>query len=814
MPEFDVAGAKAAGYTDEEINAFVAQQGMATPAPQPAAPAAPTAAPVDFDVAGAKAAGYSDEEIAQFTGSLTPQPAKGDLQGMTTAWRELGAAAEKSGDPNAITSDAIRALAQKFGFDAAKVGNADQIAEYWAKNKRWNPDIFEVQPGKPPVGVAAEAPPFEAQNPVLETLSNVPESAANFASDFVQPFLHPIQTATALKDIGAGVLAKAGIGDADEATANAVGEYLANRYGGLENLQATIKKDPVGFLADASLILTAGGSAAARVPGIVGKAGKVAATVGTKIDPLATGARAVRATASGVGALAKPVVSHVLGTTTGAGGRAVREAGRAGYAGGQLGEIFRAHMRGEAPVEDVVNTARQAVENMRLERSAAYQRDIAGTTALPAQPIPFTRIDSVINAVRGRGFFNGRVTDPGAAQAWTRINDVVAEWRAGSPGVDHTPAGLDALKKAVGSIRDDLPFGSPGRNAATEVYNAIKGEIVAASPQYARTMRDYERASTALQELERTFQLGRQAPIDTAMRRLQSIMRNNANTNYGRRAELGERLVDSGADGLNEMLAGQALSSWTPRGIQGGATGVGGLITAGTNPGLLPLFAATSPRLAGETAHALGRGARGVTNALDAVKGAYTPYRSGLANASTIGGRGIDDPDALAILGDKYANDPMAEPRQATPAAAPAGAPPAPTGERIVPKADYGPLPFQSLRQRQIQQESGGKNVVNPKSGAFGPSQLMKHTARDPGYGIAPLRDNSVEENLRLGDEYMAAMLNEYQNQPLALMAYNWGPKRVDIWLKGGMRGRVPDETRNYVNAIMGQNIFPNERRR
>ena len=39
----------------------------------------------------------------------------------------------------------------------------------------------------------------------------------------------------------------------------------------------------------------------------------------------------------------------------------------------------------------------------------------------------------------------------------------------------------------------------------------------------------------------------------------------------------------------------------------------------------------------------------------------------------------------------------------------------------------------------------------------------------------------------------------------VALMAYNWGPGNVDIWLKSGSNpDRVPAETQNYVKRILG----------
>jgi len=595
---FDEARAKAAGYSDEEIAEFLAQQGSV-----PASESAPlqvtigrsgSAAPQDFDEAEALASGYTREQIEQFK-------------------------AQQGGAATLARRDFDEAGAKAAGY------SDEEIAEFKAD--------------------------LEPKDFLRETLGNVPRSAMELAEGLAQPFLHPIQTAQSLGEVGAGVLAKVGIGDGDETAANAVGEFMAERYGGVDNLLNTIKTDPVGFMADASVLLTAGGGLAARLPGIAGRVGQAAATAGRVVDPIANTARLGMTAGRAAGAVAAPLFTNALGLATGAGGRAVGEAARAGYAGGPLNDVFLAHMRGQAPVEDVVAVARDALRNMASERSAAYQAGIQGTAAA-TQTIPFTDIDRAVSAVRGRGFFGTQPINPAAAQAWGELDDLVTTWRGLDPQQYHTPVGFDAMKRAVGSIRDGLPYGTPGRGAADAVYNAVKKEIVDQVPKYARVMRDYERASSGLQELEKTFSLGNKTAIDTSMRKLQAIFRNNANTNYGRRAELGARLVDSGATGLNEMLAGQALSSATPRGLQGALAGAGWFGLALSNPTALPALAATSPRLVGEAANAAGRVGGVAARAGRAAEGLYTPYRAGLANATA---------QLQQALSEKYADEPQSD---------------------------------------------------------------------------------------------------------------------------------------------------------
>jgi hypothetical protein len=107
------------------------------------------------------------------------------------------------------------------------------------------------------------------------------------------------------------------------------------------------------------------------------------------------------------------------------------------------------------------------------------------------------------------------------------------------------------------------------------------------------------------------------------LRKLQSVMRNNVQTNYGRRTDLAKMLAANGAPQLMEKLAGQALSSPVPRGLaKFAASGIEGVVPALTaaKAGLAagglaaakiaPMLAFTSPLLMGSAAHGLGIASR------------------------------------------------------------------------------------------------------------------------------------------------------------------------------------------------------------
>jgi hypothetical protein len=428
---------------------------------------------------------------------------------------------------------------------------------------------------------------------------NFPRSAYELGKSTLEAVTSPIETTKNIVSLGSSVLGKLGVTDASPEMANRVGQFYKDRYGSAEKAKQTFATDPAGFLADASTVLFGGGAALRAVPATA-RAGQTVTRVAEAVDPLTVALK----TAKGGG----KVAAAGLGFTTGTGTRAVEEAAKAGFAGGKQGEAFVGQMRGAAPVNQIVETIKPAVSALREQRSQAYKAGM-GQISKDKTVLKFDDIDAAVSKVKGRGFFAGKSKDPSAASAWQEIKTIVDDWKSGDPAVYHTVEGIDALKQAIGSVRDGLPYGTPARNAANEVYSAIRGEVVKQAPDYAKVMEDYEVASDLLSEISTTLSQNPRASIDTQVRKLQSILRNNANTNYGRRVELGEMLAQQGAPTLFPELAGQAMSSWTPRGLSGAMSGVGAAYGAfqGLTPTGVVQLAATSPRAVGETAYFAGQ---------------------------------------------------------------------------------------------------------------------------------------------------------------------------------------------------------------
>lgn len=510
------------------------------------------------------------------------------------------------------------------------------------------PDGWELEAPSPPAlpeGFEYEPPPMPMAQVGKEAAQNAIPSAIEFGKNMLTPITDPVGFAKGLTSIvggyaqklqnltpprrGPSILPPPGLRNTepkfDEAPADAVNEHFKDRAGGWENIKRTVAKDPVGALADLSVVLTGGAALPARLPGIAGQTAKIANTVGRTIDPVNLVAKTAK--------LPGHLTALAGGQMTGTGSVPIREGFKAGKTGGDYAKTFLDNMHGNVSPTDVVQSARDAVDNLRVERGTAYRGGMVDISKDPTV-LSFEPIDKAIAKAQNIGSYKGQVIKESAGDTWARINKVVEDWKQLDPNEFHTPEGLDALKQKIGDIRDLTQPNTAARAAVDTVYRSVREQIAAQAPAYGKVMKGYEEASDAIRELEKALSLGEKASADTALRKLQSIMRNNVNANYGKRAELGEELVKAGAKNLKPALAGQALSAWTPRGLQSLGPNAAGFASL-SNPLYLATLPLMSPRLWGYGAYGLGAMARPASATSRAVNQFIDPYTARMLAAET-----------------------------------------------------------------------------------------------------------------------------------------------------------------------------------
>jgi hypothetical protein len=314
-----------------------------------------------------------------------------------------------------------------------------------------------------------------------------------------------------------------------------------------------------------------------------------------------------------LGGMAADLIGN-LGTHTG--GESLRTAANSGMRGGNIAKAFTDNMRGNVPMEDVLTSAKQNIQNMGAQKSDAYRAGMADISN-DKSVLQFDGIDKSLEDALSKITYKGQVKNKAGADVFGKMQAEIAEWKSLDPAEYHTPEGLDALKQKIGGLVESIPYEEKtARSVGREVYNSIKNEITKQAPTYAKTMKEYSDSTELISEIEKALSLGNKASADTAMRKLQSLTRNNVSTNYGNRLDLAKALEQQGGNEIMPALAGQSLSSIAPRGLGGavaGATGVGGIATM--NPLAIPALALQSPRLMGEAAYKTGQTARGVKKA-------------------------------------------------------------------------------------------------------------------------------------------------------------------------------------------------------
>lgn len=490
---------------------------------------------------------------------------------------------------------------------------------------------------------------------------NAPGDLVDVAKSTYNAFAHPVDTAQALGKVAAGLEAPLQmvkvimpngqteyqpqpVPETDEqkaariAPANALGEHYSQAYGSIPQALNTFRTKPISAAMDLSTIAMPAGGALARAPGVAGKVGGIVQEAGRMVDPLTTIGEATR----GVGNVAENVGSHVLGGMTGMTARDVRASGRAGLQPGGS-DAFWSQYTGKGDKAVPVELAESGLNQKIAEKNAEYRsgmHDVSQDRTI-LLPEDWNRIDSAVAGANEKGRFKGAVVDKGTVAMNAEIKQLVDDWKTLNPDSPmfkdvplseltaanfHTPEGIDALKRAVGAVRNSTAPNTVERVAANQAYNAVRKEIIAINPAYAKVMGKYSDMADEVAEIRKGLSLGEKASADTALGKLQSASRQTAQTRG--RAQMVDELAKYEPD-LPFALAGQNANALAPRGLVAKLASTGEMGAAGMaaavlhNPAvlatLIPAMMASSPRLVGGAAYGGGRVVGGMKRGAEAI---------------------------------------------------------------------------------------------------------------------------------------------------------------------------------------------------
>ena len=442
----------------------------------------------------------------------------------------------------------------------------------------------------------------------------------------------PIETAKTVAQLGYGVLQNVLpdnivqlMGDDEESQqlASSVGEYIADRYGGIENIKRTVATDSAGFAADIAGIFSGGATIAAKVIStgakVAGKTSKFAAVPSmlqsfadkvSLVDPVTLGlVGAGKAGKLGLTKVIGPGLGKALAFTSGTGEEAVKQAYKSGRVGGDSLKAFRDNLTGKADPLEIVQDARSNLDILYAQRKKEY---IDGKAGLK---------DVTLNLQTIRNALEYAESTAGVSP---KVNKALADVRKILDDASNknykTVSDFDDLKRAINDIAMDYRGSSAGSQIDT-IQRLIKKQITDVDPQYDIVMKSYADATKYIKEMEISLSLeattGQRKTADASLKKLLSVMRDGVSTNYGQKFNMAQQLEQlPNAKQILPQLAGQELSSYLPRGIQGrimsaGLTGAVGYMGGGLlSPSAVVSGLAASPRAVGNAAQLAGRTAR------------------------------------------------------------------------------------------------------------------------------------------------------------------------------------------------------------
>ena len=500
---------------------------------------------------------------------------------------------------------------EKYKITAPDNATQDQVMSYAQKQFGQENVIANNQQTKQPES-------YSTLGAIGTGATNLIPSTYNVAKSAVQSIAHPANTLEGLIQLTSGAISKAlpesvmkyAIPEkrqASEKVANAVGKEYGDKYGSYEGFKRAVAEDPAGVLADISTVVGGGGALlkGAAEGSKVSKLANILNKTSEVTNPLKPVELASNAALTGTGNL----LSGALGVTTGVGGDTVKAAYNAGKTGNQS---FWNNLTKKADPTEVLDIAQNALSNMKMEKNNAYRSgmvDVSNDKSI----LSFDNIDNGLKNALDKMSFKGEAKNDYALEKISKAKNEINKWKNLDPAEYHTPEGIDALKQRIGGILESIPYEEKtARGAVQEVYNSVRKSITDQAPSYDKVMKDYGEASDLVSQIQKTLSLpvGQRGSIDTAMRKLQSLTRNNVQTNYGQRVKLAEELAKRGGEDIMPSLAGQAMSEWSPRGVVGKGEDLAAIYAAFTHPTALAAFQLAMPRVVGGTAYGLGKVAK------------------------------------------------------------------------------------------------------------------------------------------------------------------------------------------------------------
>jgi len=391
----------------------------------------------------------------------------------------------------------------------------------------------------------------------MAALKASPSSAWNNASEFASGVknmvLHPINTANAIQNLGAGgvgnALSMMGVSLPESERGNRemaaqFGKSLVEPYYPA-NFKKTLATDPIRPMLDAATVLSGGEAALARVGAKT--AAKGVGLAAKLVNPMTYPLAGIKGAAS----LTLPTVA----ATTGSPIRHVLEAFRSGEARGVEGDIFRKHLRGKLDEAPIIAEAKGTLSKMRKGNQQEYEKGMSNIPDVQVDLQPVAQ--DFINSYRDL-FQKGLPKVEQAAidkmdTIWEHVKDTM-QLKGGT-----TVRDADALRNRIDSLMPSPTEAT--RNQGRLIKNtrdAINDAITKQVPEYGKVMEKYSKGKDKTTDIEKVLSL---RPTSTSSASITGL-----SSSAGTKPARVEDLIKAGTKTLKPALAGRDLASMQPHG--------------------------------------------------------------------------------------------------------------------------------------------------------------------------------------------------------------------------------------------------------
>lgn len=279
-------------------------------------------------------------------------------------------------------------------------------------------------------------------------------------------------------------------------------------------------------------------------------------------------------------------------------------------AGKKNATAFIDNLRKNVPTDDVLETLKNGISQMRDDASAAYVTSKTGWAA-DTTPLNYGKVDAAINKIDSSITHAGKsMIGADEQKIVSEAKNVIQQWKTDHPVP--TAIDLDALKRRLDSIYPESSKQTQAKRALSEFGSSVRQTITDKVPEYKDAMKAYETQTKLVREISDALGGGDKIKKETALNKIMQALKETPSGDY-KQALIGQLESQTGQQ-LRPAIAGQLMSDVLPRSLSGrGALGLGGAASL-VNPAVLAALPLTSPRLVGEVAYGAGRAASVLPN--------------------------------------------------------------------------------------------------------------------------------------------------------------------------------------------------------